>query len=65
MNDRLKTLVTIAATVAIYSPASMYFFDNSLSTMLDRAYFILTGAAIALYAPARARTQSGASDAPL
>jgi hypothetical protein len=56
MNYRLKTMVIIAAAIAIYSPASMYFFDNSLSTMLDRAYFMLTGAAIALYAPAHAHS---------
>jgi hypothetical protein len=55
-DDRLKTLLIIAAVCAIYSPVGMCLFDNPLSTMLDRAYFMLTGAAIALYAPARART---------
>ena len=54
-DDRLRTLIIIAAAIATYSPVSMYFFDNSISTMFDRAYFMLAGAAIALYAPARAR----------
>jgi len=64
-DDRLKTLLIIAAVCATYTPVGMYLFDNPLSTMLDRGYFMLTGAAIALYAPARTRTRSGASDAPL
>jgi hypothetical protein len=36
--------------IATYAPVAVYVFDVSLSTMLERAYFTVGGAVIALYA---------------
>lgn len=60
MTDRQIIFTGLAIGFAIYTPASMYLFDTTLSTMLERAYFMLGGAAIALYAP---RTPQASAEA--
>lgn len=50
MSHRQTILFGLVIALAVYTPIGMYVFDNSLSTMLERAYFMLGGAAVALYA---------------
>lgn len=50
MSHRQTILLGLVLSCAIYTPIGMYLFDNSLATMLDRAYFTIGGGAIALYA---------------
>lgn len=50
MSQRKVILLVLVAACAAYAPIGMYLFDHSLSTMLDRAYFTICGAAVALYA---------------
>lgn len=50
MSKPQTILLGVAIACATYIPIGMYLFDNPLSTMLDRAYFMMAGAATALYA---------------
>ncbi len=50
MSQGKIVLLSLALGIAVYTPVGMYFFDVPLSSMFERAYFSITGAAIALYA---------------
>ena len=49
MTDRQLMFTGILIGLAAYAPVNIYLFDGSLLTMLDRAYFLICGAAIASY----------------
>lgn len=54
MSERQTIFVGLLIGFAIYTPVGIYLFDNSIATMLGRAYFTISGAAIALYTSPRA-----------
>jgi len=51
VNRNIVVLGCLLIACAIYAPVGIYVFDNSLGEMFGRAYFMIGGAAIALYAP--------------
>jgi hypothetical protein len=51
VSDRQIVFTGLLIGMALYTPVNIYVFDGSLATMLDRAYFMFGGAAIAMYAP--------------
>lgn len=50
MSQRQGILFGLAIASIAYIPIGIYLFDHSLVEMLERAYFTLGGAAVALYA---------------
>lgn len=50
MTRRQTVLLGLVIASVIYTPIGIYVFDNSLATMLERAYFMMAGGTVALYA---------------